>query len=205
MEETKKEKVIKKIKLISKILSYILIAILVIVGLFLVFYFVSGKSAEKKGHKPLVGLYTIISPSMTPNINVYDVVLTYRIDDPEKLKVGDVITFYSTNEFFGGTPITHRIKDIRVIPNTGKVYITKGDANGKEDSDPVYFNNIVGKVVIKIPQLGRVQFFLATKNGWLIAILIPSLAVISYDIYKIFKLVLLKNKMLSLRNKHGNI
>lgn len=205
MEESKKEKIFKKLKLLSKVFSYIIIAILIIIGLFLVFYFVSGKSAEKKGHKPLVGLYTIISPSMTPKIQVYDVVLTYRVDDPKDLKIGDVITFYSTNEFFGGTPITHRIKDIRAIPNIGTVYITKGDANGKEDSDPVYFSNIVGKVVIKLPQLGRVQFFLATKNGWLIAILIPSLGVISYDIYKIFKLILLKNKMLSLRNKHGNI
>lgn len=205
MEETKKEKILRRLKIFAKVIGYFIVAILVVIGLFLVFYFVSGKSAEKKGHKQLVGLYTIISPSMTPIIKPYDVVLTYRVDDPNDLKIGDVITFYSTNDFFGGIPITHRIKDIRAVPNVGTVYITKGDANGKEDKEQVYFNNIVGKVVIKIPQLGKVQFFLASKGGWIIVILIPSLAVISYDIYKIFKLILLKNKMLSLRNKHGNL
>ena len=64
---------------------------------------------------------------------------------------------------------------------------------------------MVGKVYFKIPQLGRIQFFLASKSGWMVAILIPALAIISYDLYKLFRLVLLKSKILSLENQHGNI
>ena len=206
MEESKKEKFKRYFRITTKTIGYFLVGILVIIGLFLVFYVVSGKSAEAKGHNPLVGLYTIISPSMTPKIKVYDVVLTYRVDDPTKIKVGDVITFYSTNSFFGGTPITHRVVDVLNVPSMGGlVFQTKGDANPKPDNDKVMPTNIVGKVVLRVPQLGRVQFFLASKGGWIIAIMIPSLAIISYDIYKILKLLLLKNKMLGLRNRNGNI
>ncbi len=206
MELTKKEKIKKILNIISKTVGYFIVGLLVIIGLFLVFYVVSGKAAEAKGHKPLVGLYTIISPSMTPNIAVYDVVLTYRQDDPSKIKVGDVITFFSTNDFFGGTPITHRVADVLNVPDLGGlVFQTKGDANQKADNEKVSPDNVVGKVVAVFPQLGRLQFFLASKGGWIIAVMIPSLAIISYDIYKILKLLLLKNKMLSLRNKNGNI
>lgn len=204
MEVNVKDKIFVLMKYIFKIIGYVIVFILIVIGLFLVFYFSSSTSAQKKGHKKLIGLYTIISPSMTPNINVYDVVLTYRVDDASTLRKGDVITFYSDNDFFGGTPITHRIIDIRNLLD-GTVYVTKGDANQVQDSDYVYFNNIVGKVVCKIPQLGRIQFFLASKSGWLIAILIPSLGIISYNIYKILKLILLKNRMLALQNKNGNI
>lgn len=205
MEESKKQKFIRLSKVACKTISYVVIGILVVIGLFLVFYVVSGKSAKLKGHEPLVGLYTIISPSMTPKIKVYDVVLTYRVDDPTKIKVGDVITFYSTNSFFGGTPITHRVIEILNLPDDGLVFRTKGDANQKPDDEKVYATNVIGKVLMRLPQLGRVQFFLASKGGWIIAVMIPSLAIISYDIYKILKLLLLKNKMLSLRNRNGNI
>jgi len=202
---SKKSKILRYIKIGVKTVGYVVMALLIMIGLFLVFYIVSGKSAQAKGHTQLLGLYTIISPSMTPNINVYDVVLTKRVDNPEDVKVGDVITFYSTNSFFGGTPITHRVVDVLNIPDAGIVYQTKGDANQNVDSERVYSNNVIGKVVMRLPQLGRVQFFLASKGGWLIAVLIPSLAIVSYDIYKIFKLIILKNKMLRIRHRHGNI
>ena len=34
---------------------------------------------------------------MVPNINVYDAVINIRVDDPNELKVGDVITVESPN------------------------------------------------------------------------------------------------------------
>ena len=204
MEESKRDKIFRYLQKVTKALGYIVLGFFVAIGLFLVFYVVSGKSAQKKGHTPLVGLYTIISPSMTPNIAVYDVVFTYRTN-AKSLKVGDIITFYSTNDFFGGTPITHRIHSIENVSGSGLMFKTKGDANKIPDSSMVAPSNIIGKVYFKIPQLGRIQFFLASKSGWIIAIMIPSLAIIAYDIYKLLRLVLVKNKMLSMRNQNGNI
>lgn len=204
MEEDKKIKRKKIFKMIYKVISYTIICILMAIAAFLIFYVISGKIAQKQGKKPLFGLYTIISPSMTGTLNVYDVVFTMRVDT-DKLKEGDIITFYSTNSFFGGTPITHRIIEIVNVPESGKMFRVKGDANPKADEEKVIPSNVVGKVLFKIPQLGRVQFFLASKGGWIIAIMIPALVIISYDIYKIFRLVLLKSKLLSMENEHGNI
>ena len=204
MEEDKKIKRKKVFKIIYKIISYTIICILMAIAAFLIFYVISGKIAQKQGKKPLFGLYTIISPSMTGTLNVYDVAFTMRVDT-DKLKEGDIITFYSTNSFFGGTPITHRIIEVVNVPNSGKMFRVKGDANPKADEEKVIPSNVVGKVMFKIPQLGRVQFFLASKGGWIIAIMIPALVIISYDIYKIFRLFLLKSKLLSMENEHGNI
>ena len=204
MEEDKKIKRKKVFKMIYKIIRYTIICILMAIAAFLIFYVISGKIAQKQGKKPLFGLYTIISPSMTGTLNVYDVAFTMRVDT-DKLKEGDIITFYSTNSFFGGTPITHRIIEVVNVPNSGKMFRVKGDANPKADEEKVIPSNVVGKVMFKIPQLGRVQFFLASKGGWIIAIMIPALVIISYDIYKIFRLFLLKSKLLSMENEHGNI
>lgn len=189
----KQNKFMQVINKVLKWLSTLVLVILVIIGIILLGIFVSGKIAQSKGETPPISLYTIISPSMTPNIKVYDVVVV-KTTDTSALKVGDVISFYSNNVYFDGKPITHRIVK-KYNTEEGISYITKGDANAEVDNDYVYEQNIVGKVIFKIPALGRVQFFLASQGGWFIAILIPALAVISYDIVKIAKLIAIKNKI----------
>ena len=194
MEEDKTIKRKKTIKLLYKILNTTLIGLLIIVAGFFVTYIASKKIAQSKGENPPFGLYTVISPSMTPNIDVYDVVFVEKTNE-EELKVDDVITFYSTNEFFGNTPITHRIVEILDIPNNGTMYRVKGDANESADTEKVIPKNIVGKVLFKIPKLGKIQFFLASKKGWLLAIIIPSVIILVYDIFKLIKLINIKNKL----------
>lgn len=189
----KQNKVLQVINKVLKWLSTLVLVILVIIGIALIGIFVSGKIAQSKGETPPISLYTIISPSMTPNIKVYDVVVV-KTTDTSALQVGDVISFYSNNVYFDGKPITHRIVE-KYNTEEGISYRTKGDANAVVDNDYVYEQNIVGKVIFKIPALGRVQFFLASQGGWFIAILIPALAVISYDIVKIAKLIAIKNKI----------
>ena len=195
MEEDKTIKRKKTFKLLYKIISYTLIGILLVIAIFFIIYVAVGKFAEKKGENPPFGLYTVISPSMTPNIDVYDVVFVKKAE-VETLKVDDVITFYSTNAFFGTTPITHRIVEVLDVPNSGTMYRVKGDANENADNEKVIPSNVIGKVMFKIPKLGKLQFFLASKTGWLIAIIIPSVVVVFYDIYKLFKLISLRRKLL---------
>ena len=108
----------------------------------------------------------------------------------------DTVTFYSTNAFFGGTPITHRIVEVLEVPGTGTMYRVKGDANEIADEEKVLPENILGKVIFKVPQLGKIQSFLTSQSGWIIVILIPALCIISYDIYKIFRLLVLRKKLL---------
>lgn len=200
MEEDTNIKRKKILRRLFKAFSYIIATLLLIVVSLLIFFIASAKIAENSNKKPAFGLYTIISPSMEPNINVYDAVFVIK-KDANKLEVGDIITFYSTNALYGGRPITHRI--VRKT-DTGD-FIVKGDANEEEDPEIVLTNNIIGKVLFRVPELGKLQFFIASKSGWMIAIIIPVLAIIIYDIYKLIKLIVFKIRLKKIENKHGNI
>lgn len=177
------------LKTITMILSWTIFALLVLIIAFLVYYLVSANIYASKGEKfePIFSLYTIISPSMEPNIKVYDVILNTKVKDPNEIKVGDVITFISTSNISNGMTVTHRVTKIVQGPD-GLEFKTKGDNNLSEDTDTAKAYNVLGKVLLKIPQLGRLQFFLSSNGGWLIVIVCPALFIIISDIFKILKL-----------------
>ena len=183
-------------KLIADILTWTIFAILMIVAAFLIYYVIANAVYSKKGErfKPIVSLYTIISGSMLPTIKVYDVVVNLRVDDPSKLHEGDVITFISQSKINYGDTITHRINKI-TYDNGNYYFTTKGDNNLVPDESPVEFNNIIGKVILKIPQLGQAQFFLLKQGSKLFLILIPSFGILIYDLLKMLNLVDTKKKV----------
>lgn len=178
------------LKLISTIISWTVFVLLLIVAALLLYYFVATRiyASKGSGYEPKFGLYTIISGSMTPNINVYDVVVDVRVDNPEDIEIGDVITFYSDDPQVGGGTITHRVISIVKDENGEYSYQTKGDYNLIEDEGLVAFKDIVGKVALRIPQLGRVQFFLASSMGWLTIIMAIALLIIFNSFRKLYKL-----------------
>ena len=191
------KKVKKVLNYISKILSYASIVILVIIGSFLLYYlFTMQKNKNNPNFKPEVSLYTIISGSMEPAIHVYDVVVNFAVKSPEDIKVGDVITFESTSSISKGLTVTHRVQDIRII-NGRYEYVTKGDNNPVADSSTAKYENVLGKVAFKIPQLGRVQFIVASKAGWFLIVLLPAMGVIIYDAKVTTDKVNSKNKRLT--------
>ena len=198
MEDSREIKISKIFKNIYKTITISFIILLVIVSLLFLFFIIHTTVSNKRGTYPKVGLYTIISPSMSPNIKQYDVVLVVKSNN---LKEGDVITFYSTESFYKNTPITHRIVSI----NEDGSYIVKGDANEIVDNENVKPENIIGKVVFRIPGAGKIQFFLASKSGWMLAIILPIVIIIIYDLYKFLDYILYKKKLKQIENKHGNI
>lgn len=179
-------------KFISTIVSWTIFVLLLICAVLLLYYFVATRIyvAKGAGHEPKFSLYTIISPSMVPNINVYDVVIDIKVKKPEDIKINDVITFSSSMPGVNGGTVTHRVIAISKDSNGEYYYQTKGDNNLVEDSVNVKFENIVGKVVLKIPGLGNLQRFMATKAGWLVLVLIPALYIILSDLIKLIKLKL---------------
>lgn len=183
-------------RMIADIISWTIFALLMLLAAFLIYYVIATNIYARKGERfrPIVSLYTIISGSMLPTIKVYDVVVNLRIDDPVKLKEGDVITFISQSKINYGETITHRIN--KITYNNGTYYFTtKGDNNLVPDETPVEFNNIIGKVVLKIPQLGQAQFFLLKQGSKLFLVLIPSFGILIYDLLKMLNLFDTKKKV----------
>lgn len=184
--EKKKEPLLK---FILGVISYAIFIWLLLVGVALLVYVLDIKIRAAKGDysSPTFNAYVVLTGSMLPEIQVYDVVVTKKVD-PSSLEVGDVITFASADSRFLNTIITHRIIKKEYDTKTKSYsFQTQGDNNNVADSALVPQNNIFGKVILKIPKLGYLQEFLASDGGWIIVILIPCLTVVSYDVVKLVK------------------
>ncbi len=193
----KKKGLLKNIfKFITDVISWTCLCLLILIGACMIWYVVSARIYAAKGekYKPYFSLYTIISPSMEPNIKVYDVILDTRVDDVKNIKEGDVITFISSNSLSAGMTITHRVVQV-LNTDEGLRFVTKGDNNESPDGALVLPENVLGKTLLRIPALGRVQFLLANKGGWFIVVMLPALCVIIYDFVKLFKMSELKTKI----------
>lgn len=110
--------------------------------------------------------YIVISGSMEPAIPVGSIVYSAETD-PETVEKGDVIVFTSARR--GDTPITHR-----VVSNdtSSRTIITKGDANEREDVDPVKYENVKGKVSMHIPYLGHLVSSMTTGKGRIVTLIL---------------------------------
>ena len=187
----------RKLKFILGVLSYALFIWLLLIGAALLIYVANIKIKQMKGDytPPKYNAYVVLTGSMLPEIKVEDVVITKKTE-PEKLNEGDIITFASTDERYYGTIITHRIIKKYYDSTTKKyTYVSKGDNNNVQDNALVEQDKIYGKVILKIPKLGYLQVFLASKGGWILVILLPCLAVISFDIMKLLKMIGKKSKL----------
>ena len=190
-----KEK-IQPIKFIASVISYAIFIWLVLIGCTLLVYVADIKIRAAKGDNspPAYNAYVVLTGSMIPEIQVRDVVITKK-RDPKDLEVGDIITFLSSDSRLSGVIVTHRIKNKDYDPTTGRYsFQTKGDNNNVEDFALAQDYNIIGEVIFKIPKLGYVQEILATKGGLIIIVLIPCLAVLSYDIVRLGKNIRKKAK-----------
>lgn len=175
---------------VAKVFLYSILIILILVAVGFSAYIVDLVKNIKSGETkpPLLGAYVIISPSMVPTIKVEDAIIILR-EEPEQLKVGDIITFNSSDPRYSGLTITHRIVGIEKSKDENLLFRTKGDNNNSEDTALVSADNIYGRVILKIPKIGYIQYVLTQSYGWLLLVVIPCLGIVIYDIIKLVKSV----------------
>ena len=113
----------------------------------------------------LVGLtpYAVLSGSMEPTYPVGSLIYV-KDAGPEDVQVGDPITFVLNEDL---VVATHRVIDID--QENGRFY-TKGDANDAPDGAPVLFENLVGKPVFCVPELGYFSEWITHPPGMYIAV-----------------------------------
>jgi signal peptidase I len=109
--------------------------------------------------------YVIISESMYPELKVNDVVYVKAIDLNE-VKEGDIISFYMNSNAL--TPVTHRVVSNDI---SRQQFVTKGDANEKNDIIPIAYEYVLGKVMFKIPFLGAILLLLESLAGKIVFII----------------------------------
>lgn len=117
-------------------------------------------------------MYTVISGSMEPSIPTGS--LVYIMDmEPQDVADGDVIAFYGGHD--SNAIITHRVVKNRVVMGE---FVTKGDANEKEDMNPIPYMNFLGRVELSIPVVGELAQMLTSMEGKIAAGTLIGVAVI---------------------------
>lgn len=152
-----------KIKSTISIITYIILTPLLIYNISLI-----GQALMKPNETPsFLGIktYIIISGSMKPELDIGDIVIVKKVKE-EELSVGDIISFRE-----GQTIVTHRINEI-IDSNARREYITKGDNNNVVDSGTINKDVIEGKVIKKLPCIGKIGLILQGKILIIVIILI---------------------------------
>lgn len=126
----------------------------------------------------------VLSGSMEPKLKVGSLVVTRPVE-PETIVLGDIITFRPAAA--GESTVTHRVVSIRV--NSPVSFETKGDANPNPDAFIVPSRNLVGKVIFETPYWGYFTEFLKTPFGFLFAIIIPGIIIITIYIISVLRIL----------------
>jgi len=122
-----------------------------------------------------VQVFGVLTGSMEPTYPTGSLIYVADVE-AEDLRVNDVITFSLSPNVIA----THRI--VEVVPDENNPSIvrfrTKGDANTSVDASLVSANNIIGRVVFSVPQLGYVANYIQSPPGIYVAIAVSALMIV---------------------------
>lgn len=163
IEKLKNNKVLKIIMMIIKAMVSFFIVIVVSI---IFIQRISDNKLSLGGYS----IYTIITESMVPKYEVFDMVISKK-EDPNKLKVGDDIVYLGNKSDFAGKIVTHKIIEIENDNGTMKIH-TKGIANDVEDP-VITADQVMGKVVMKSTILSFISRVVNNSYGFYFVIFVP--------------------------------
>lgn len=177
-----KKKVLRNIKIIMDVVG--ILAIIFMIYLFVTTY---------RGNVPnIFGYYflRVVSSSMEPVISDGDCIIS-KSTDTDKIKEGDIITFFSEDPAIYNHLNTHRVEDIIENSDGTKEFITKGDANTEQDIYSVGEDRVLGVYVGDI-FLGKVISkgfeLLSDRKAYFAVIILPILICLSISVIDVFKI-----------------
>lgn len=109
-------------------------------------------------------LFVVSSGSMMPTLNIGDIIVVQKVM-PEQLSIGDIVVFRNPYAPYG-SPIVHRIVNIRVDEKGNYKIATVGDAIGRglDQFSPWDASLLIGRVVLRIPYIGNLYLFISTEG-----------------------------------------
>ncbi len=174
-EPAEKKDRLKPLRIIKNIVLGVLIAFLTAVLIMSVVSRASDKTPSLFGYS----LFRVSSGSMSPELEVGDVILVKSCDGSD-VKNGEIVTYLATSGEMSGRMITHRVIKEPYLNGDEYYIVTKGDANESSD-DPVKTSQIEGRFLYKIGILKYLFDFFVTPWG-LLAIIVLILLAFSNEI-----------------------
>jgi signal peptidase len=178
----------EKPNIVLSVLGIILCVILVPILVLNIVLIVQGFTQDASVMPNIAGKFPLMvqSGSMSPTIEVGDLIIVTAPEKGQKFGVDDVVTFWDGAP--GGPLVTHRIVEVTTDDDGKTAYRTKGDANSAQDGTLVYAEDIVGTYYCRIPFLGDVAMFMQTIPGLIVCVVLPLALFIVYDVIRRRKL-----------------
>lgn len=132
-----------------------------------------------EGNQIKVGgpFYVVVSGSMIPVLQVYDIIVIQGHDPFEEVEIGDIIVFDRPKDH--NRVIVHRV--VSITNEDPKTIRTQGDANPGSipgTDFPITEEEYIGKVAYIIPQLGYVTQILQPPTNYIIIAVVIGIMII---------------------------
>jgi signal peptidase len=132
-----------------------------------------------EGNQIKVGgpFYVVVSGSMIPVLQVYDIIVIQGHEPFEEVEIGDIIVFDRPKDH--NRVIVHRV--VSIINEDPKIIRTQGDANPGSipgTDFPVTEEEYIGKVAYIIPQVGYVTQILQPPTNYIIIAVVIGIMII---------------------------
>ena len=166
-------KINKTVKLIGKILFYIVFVavLLLVIGMMI------SKISNRVFFVGNRAMLWVVTDSMEEQIPERSYIEIRKID-PSEIKEGDIITFYSDDPSLQGHLNTHRVVEISA---DGTSFVTKGDNNVINDKYPVRAEAVIGVYEENLEIMTAIGRAFQTKIGLFLSLtLITVIVAVSF-------------------------
>ena len=164
-------------KAIIKDIGIVVVAVVIMwIGIQVVF---GTEMLTLEGNQIKVGgpFYVVVSGSMIPVLQVYDIIVIQGHDPFEEVEIGDIIVFDRPSDH--NRVIVHRV--VSITNEDPKTIRTQGDANPGSipgTDFPITEEEYIGKVAYIIPQLGYVTQILQPPTNYIIIAVVIGIMII---------------------------
>lgn len=175
-----------KKKQTKRIISIISIIFFILAFLLLIFAMVSSNNSDLSlfGYR----FYYVSTDSMEPDLKVGTFIIVNEID-PNELKVGDVISFVSSDPDIKGMVNTHAVYAKSTDDSGNLEFTTKGVNAPKPDEYKVYPKDIKGKLAFSSYTIGQILNFLSKRWVSFCITIIPLAIIVLINLVDIIVLI----------------
>jgi len=179
----------------------VLIVFIFIISILVVIAGMSARGADGQANVFGYVAFSVQTDSMEPTINTGDLIIGKIPTSAHDLPEGAIISF---REKMGNQTVvnTHRIYEVNDSGSITK-YITWGDNREScpaPDATPKTENEVISVYQFRIPFVGAFIDFIRKPLGFILILVLPLLAFIAWQVYKVIDLYL-KNKKLQMQEE----
>ena len=171
----------KPLKIIYNLLKGIVTIILLLALAVIIIQRVTNNELALGGYR----IYTVVTPSMTPEYKIGDILISKEVD-PNEIEIGDDVVYLGKEGDFEEKIVTHRVIRISKDKETNKLkFVTKGINNIIEDPE-INEDQLYGTIAHKTIFLSFISRIMTSMVGSFVVFAIITLFVSIQIVINIF-------------------